>query len=188
MKSLYFATSNQWKFERAKSYFAKHEISLKQANLDLPESRDEDGTKIAKEKAHFAFKKLKKPVFVLDGSFHIKALNDFPKTYVKLIDKYIGAKGILKLLKGEKDRRWEILNILYYKDKKEEKCFVHAQKGKIVKKLNHNKKGSIRDFDRVLVPESYKKTFAQMTKKEWKEYDNKIWFPGVYDNFINWLK
>lgn len=104
MNSLYFATSNSWKFSQAERYFADKGIVLKQFKLDLPESRSEEVLEIAREKARAAFAKLKKPLFVIDGALHIKALNDFPKTYVKFVDKHLGAEGLLKLLQGEKNR------------------------------------------------------------------------------------
>ena len=116
MKTLYFTTSNSWKFNLAKRFFDKRGIILKQYQIEMPESRSEEGEEIAKEKADFAFSKLRKPLFVLDGSFHIRSLNNFPKSYVKFTDKYIGAEGILKLMQGQRDRYWEFINVLCYKE------------------------------------------------------------------------
>lgn len=188
MKTLYFATSNKWKFRQAERYFAERGIELKQFEADLPESRSEEGLDIAKEKARNVWKKLKKPVFVFDGSLCIETLNDFPKSYVKFFDKYIGAEGLLKLMKGKKNRKWRILNILYFKDGKKEKSFIGVIRGVVSEKLNHNKKGLVRDFDRVLIPEGYSKTYGEMTEKEVEEYDEKIWRPCVFDRFIEWFK
>ena len=187
MKTLYFATSNKWKFAQAERYFSKWGIELKQFSADLPESRSEEGTDIAKQKARYAWKKLKKPLFVLDGSFCVKALNDFPKSYVKFADKYIGAEGFLKLMGGEKNRKWEFLNILFYKNGRIEECFVGVQEGIVVDKLNHHKKGQVRDFDRILIPRGYNKTFAEFNEEEMREYDEKVWRPGVFDKFIEWF-
>ncbi|OGM14987.1 hypothetical protein A3A76_05460 [Candidatus Woesebacteria bacterium RIFCSPLOWO2_01_FULL_39_23] len=187
MKSVYFATSNSWKFNLAKRFFEKQGIALKQFDIDVPESRSEEGEIIAKEKANFAFAKLRKPLFVLDGSFQVRTLNNFPKTFIKMFDKYIGAEGLLKLVQDKVDRYWELLNILCYKDNKNEKVFIGVQKGQVVKKLTHNKKGLIRDFDRVLVPDGYDKTFAEFKDEEIKEYDNNVW-PEVFDKFIDWYK
>ena len=188
MKTLYFATSNKWKFKLARGYFRTRGIDLKQFEIDMPESRSEEGEEIAREKANYAYEKLKRPVFVLDGSFHIRALNNFPKSYIKFADKYIGAEGILRLMEGKIDRYWEFLNVLCYKDDEVQKIFIGVQKGKIVRKLNHNKKGLIRDFDRVLVPEGYSKTFAEFSKKEVQDYNNKVWKLGVFNEFIVWYR
>lgn len=74
MKALYFATSSTWKFQQGQAYLKQFGIDLKQANMELPESRSEDVVEIAKEKATFAYEQLKQPVIVIDGAFHIKAL------------------------------------------------------------------------------------------------------------------
>jgi XTP/dITP diphosphohydrolase len=102
MSSLYFATNNLWKFERAKIYFRERNIQLQQLAIELPESRSEDVKTIAKEKAVYAFKKLKQPVFVMDAGFYITSLNGFPATFVQFCEKYIGSEGIIKLMEGKK--------------------------------------------------------------------------------------
>jgi XTP/dITP diphosphohydrolase len=104
------------------------------------------------------------------------------------MDKYIGAEGLLRLMEGKKDRYWEIFNIVCYKDEKVQKIFIGVHKGKISKKLNHKKSGLIRDFDRVLIPDGYNKTFAEFTEEEVKEFNNKIWKQGMFKEFIKWYK
>lgn len=188
MEQLVFATSNEWKFNLAKDYFSKQGIALIREVMELPESREEDVVKLAKEKARFAFSKIKKPLFVIDAALNIKALNDFPQTYIKFADKYIGAEGVIKLLEGEKDRRWEFKNTVGYKDSTTEKCFVGLHKGTVVEKLTHTEKGKIRDIDRILISEDYNKTFAEFTDKEWEEFYANIWKPTTFDEFIDWLK
>jgi len=55
MSALYFATSNTWKFQQGQAYLMQFDIDLKQANIELPESRSEDVAEIAREKATFAY-------------------------------------------------------------------------------------------------------------------------------------
>jgi XTP/dITP diphosphohydrolase len=187
MRRLCFVTSNKWKFNQANEYFLRKEIELKHYKLELPESRSEEGRDIAKEKVEFAFSKVKQPLFILDGSFRIRTLNNFPKSYVKFADKYIGAEGILKLMSDKKDRCWEFLNILCYKDNKKEKMFIGRQEGEVIKELNHNKKGKVRDFDRVLIAKGYNKTFSEMSNAEMEEYNNTVWRPVAFGDFIKWF-
>ncbi|MBN1262822.1 MAG: hypothetical protein JW991_00530 [Candidatus Pacebacteria bacterium] len=188
MKSLYFATSNKWKFAQAKGYFADKGIVLKQFEVDLPESRSEEVLEIAREKARAAFTKLKKPLFVIDGALHIKALNDFPKTYVKFIDKYLGAEGLLKLLEGEKNRNWEFVNLLFYKDRSQEKNFPGVLRGEVALKIRSQHNNFVRDFDRILFPEGKNKTYGEMSVEEVKKFNNEVWQPTVFDKFIKWFK
>ncbi len=188
MKKLLFTTANNWKFKQAKKYFQNKGIKIEQAVLDLPESRSEEGEQIAKEKARLAFKKLQTPLFVIDAAFHIKALNDFPKTYVKFAEKYLGAEGILKLLEGKTNRNWEFPNYLVYKDGTQERIFVGTINGTFVDNLEHSKDSRVRDFDRIQIPDGYNKTFAEMSEEELEKFRKNTWRPTVFDSFIEWLK
>lgn len=188
MKKLFFATSNKWKFGQADVYFRKKGLDIQQLDIKLPESRSEEVLEVAKEKLDFAFQKIKSPVFVIDAAFHIKGLRDFPKTYVKFVEKYIGAEGVIELLKGKKNRRWEFPNVLYYKDSLQEKYFIGLIKGRVVQKLSHSCEGKVRDFDRIQIPDGYTKTFAEMSENELRRFDKKVWQPTVFDNFIDWYK
>jgi XTP/dITP diphosphohydrolase len=187
MDEIYFATSNKWKFSQAKAYFKQRNIQVEQLDLELPESRSEEVLEIAGEKAKFAYQKFLKPVFVIDAAFHIKALNDFPKTYVKFAERHLGAEGIIKLLERVEDRRWEFLNVLYYKDKSVEKSFTGVIKGVFAEGLAGDKVYKVREFERIQIPEGYDKTFAEMTPEEWQAFDDKIWKPVVFDKFTRWL-
>ncbi|MDD2482842.1 MAG: non-canonical purine NTP pyrophosphatase [Candidatus Shapirobacteria bacterium] len=188
MNKLYFATSNSWKFNHANDFFKLNGIGLKQFALELPESRSEDVEEIAKEKAEFAYSQIKKPVFVIDAAFYINGLNGFPKTYVKYAEKYIGANGIIKLLKGNKDRTWEVDNVICYKNKNTIKIFHGKLKGIVSYSLKIDNINKVREVDRIFIPENYKKTYSEFTKEEQTSYDNKIWKPKVFDEFISWIK
>ena len=104
------------------------------------------------------------------------------------MDKYIGTKGILKLLDGEDNRRWEFHNVLYYKDQNIEKWFDGITRGSFAEKVPEGRRTKVRDFERIMIPDRYKITFSQMTDKEYEDYDDKIWKPNVFDSFINWFK
>jgi XTP/dITP diphosphohydrolase len=184
MKVLHFATSNNWKFQQGQAYLKQFGIRLKLANIELPESRSEDVTEIAKEKATFAYEQLGQPVIVIDGAFHIKALNDFPKTMVKFTEKYLGAKGIVKLLEGEADRSYEWPNVLCYKDDKIEKCFIGYIRGNIIKSLPIDT--HLNDFGLIQVPTGYDKTFSEMSTKELQHFTEHVWQPAIFEEFAKW--
>ncbi len=187
MKKLNFATSNSWKFNQAYDYFKTRGIIIKQAKLELPESRDENPVNISKEKAEFAYKTLNEPVFVLDGAFFIKAYNDFPKTFVKLADNYLGAKGILKLLEGENNRNWEFPNTITYKDSSVEKTFSNGPKGVFDITVHEGLGYNIREINKIMIPDGYDKTYSEFTEEENKDYEKKVWAPLVFDEFIDWF-
>lgn len=183
---IHFATSNTWKFQQGKVYLKQFGIDLKQANMELPESRSEDVVEIAREKAAFAYEKLQQPVIVIDGAFHIKALNDFPKTMVKFTEKYLGAKGILKLLESEANRAYEWPNALCYKDDKTEKCFIGYIRGNIITSLPANTKAN--DFGLIQIPTGYDKPFSKMSKEEVQHFAEHVWQPAIFREFGKWYK
>lgn len=188
MNNLCFATSNLWKFNHANQHFDLNGLKIEQLNIELPESRSEDVEQIAIEKAEFAFSQIKKPVFVIDAAFYINGLNGFPKTYVKYAEKYIGANGIIKLLKGNKDRTWEVDNVICFKDKETIKIFHGKIKGVVSHNLKIDNLNKVREVDRIFIPDNYKKTYSEFTSEEQKEYDDKVWKPQVFNEFIAWYK
>jgi len=187
MSQIYFTTSNKWKFNQAQAYFKQTGIDLEQFNIELPESRNEEVLEVAREKANFAYQQILKPVFVIDAALHIKALNDFPKTYVKFAERYLGAEGILKLLEGVEDRRWEFLNVLYYRDKAVEKSFTGMISGVFAESMTGEAAYKLRNFEKIQIPDGYNKTFTRMTPEEREDFDDKIWKPAVFYQFIQWL-
>lgn len=184
MKSLYFATSSSWKFQQGQAYLKQFGIDLKQANMELPESRSEDVVEIAREKAVFAYEQLKQPVIVIDGAFHIKALNDFPKTMVKFNEKYLGARGILKLMEDKINRDYEWPNALCYKDAKTEKIFVGYIRGTIAASLTANVEAN--DFSLIQIPTDYDKPFSEMSKEEVQRFTKHVWQPAIFREFGEW--
>lgn len=115
-------------------------------------------------------------------------MNDFPKTYIKFVDKYIGAREILKLLEGKKDRRWEFANVVCFKYSQEEKIFAKLLKGIVTDYLGKDNPRKIRDIDRIFIPERFNKPYSEFSPKEQEDYDQKIWRPTVFNEFIRWLK
>lgn len=188
MNVIGFATSNNWKYQHAKEYFKTKGIQVDQLAIELPESRSEDVDIIATEKAQFAFQKFSQPLFVIDAAFYIKGLNDFPRTYVKFTEKYIGAAGILKLLENQSNRNWEVHNVICYVNNHQQKLFHGVLKGRVALNLRQDNPQKVREVDRIFIPEGYTKTYSEFTKKEQDDYDNHAWKPQVFNEFMSWLK
>ena len=141
---------------------------------------------IAQEKANFAYNQLGQPVIVIDGAFHIRALNDFPKTMVKFTEKYLGARGILKLMEGEANRAYQWPNALCYKDGEREKCFVGYIRGIIATTIPDDTKDN--DFGIIQVADGYTKSFSQMTEAEVQYFAETVWQPTLFKEFSEWYE
>ena len=155
------------------------DIKLIHAKLDLPESRS-NIYQIAIDKALFAYRKLRKPVIVVDAGFYIYALNGRPGVFV---NEMLGWKSepeaviekILKLMEGE-PRECAFVNCMAYFDgetagpvifeSRAEGVLAEAPRGRI-KEGEGSKSWSILDL--LFISEGETKTLAET--KESGEYE-----------------
>ena len=157
-KKIYFATSNKHKFNEAKRILSNWGIKIIHYHFEHNEIRSDNIEEIANEAALFAYKKLKKPVFVEDTGLFIKKLNDFPGTYSGWVQKKIGNSGILALLEKEKRRQAEFRASIVFIDKGYAMTFTGVCKGSISHKIK-GKTGF--GYDSVFIPRGYRITFGQ---------------------------
>lgn len=177
MSIIYFATSNKGKVAHAAAALKKFNITVKQMNIDLIESRSEDPEEIALEKARQAYSALKKPVIVEDSGFFITALGGFPKTHVKFSLQTLGIKNILKILSGMQDRsaEWR-MSVAYVYGPKKYKTFTFYEKGEISKNIRPVKRQTMSDYWRIYIPKmiaSNTRALSEMSDdnlKEWLSY------------------
>ncbi len=143
---LFFVTSNPHKIKAARKYLEKS-LEIQSISFDLPEiqgtSRD-----VAIRKAKDAYKKIGKPLFIVDSSFKIKALNDFPDAYASYVEHTLKDTGILKLMEGETDRRASYVDTLVYIDKYGYQVFISETKGLI---SDTSFEGSGEPFDKIFI-------------------------------------
>ena len=157
MKTLYFVTSNDNKFEEAQ--MALPGINLERIDIDIDEIQSDDIVQIAKAKAQAAYLSCGKPVLVEDSGFYIDALGGFPGPLVKFVEKAMGMDGILRLLGDDKNRAAQARAVVVYYDGEETLIGVGELEGII----SHTIKGdSGFFFDYFFIPNGYKKTCAEL--------------------------
>jgi XTP/dITP diphosphohydrolase len=174
---IYFATSNVSKVSNARAALGKFGIEVEQVALDLVDSRAEDPTEIAREKAVQAFRTLNKPVMVEDSGFFIRALGGFPMTHIKFSLKTLGVKNILKMLKGVRDRQAEWrMTVAYAFGPDDSRTFTFVEKGTVATALRPVKRQMMSDYWRVYIPKMLKSNrlaLCEMTDaalNNWQEY------------------
>lgn len=161
MKTIYFATSNAAKVANAQAALKPFGITVKQADVDLIESRAEDPAEIALEKARQAYKKFKKPILVEDSGFFIEALGGFPMTHIKFSLKTLGIEGILRAMRGTKNRKCEWrMTLAYVYGTGKHKSFTFVEKGVIAEKPRPVKRPMMSDYWRLYVPKMMKEWLA----------------------------
>lgn len=155
---IYFITGNKGKFEEAQKLIP----SLKQYELDLEEIQSLDPEEVIRHKLLEAFKHKKGEFIVEDTSLFIDSLNSLPGTLTKWFLKSIDIEGIYKLAKLFGTQAHAITLIGYAQSPTKIKYYKGEIKGKIVPPKGKNGFG----WDKIFMPNGYKKTFAQMTTED----------------------
>ena len=157
MKKLCFVTSNQDKVDEAQKILG---IPIEIVNLDIDEIQSLSLQKIVKHKVEQAYKKVKKPVFVDDVSFEVRAWNGFPGPFIKFL-RQAGSNTfelLLIMLAKEKDRSVRVIAGIGYHDGKKAHVIEGSFTGKIVAARGNNGWG----FDPYIIPDGYTKTFGEL--------------------------
>jgi XTP/dITP diphosphohydrolase len=153
---VYFATSNEHKFEEAKNILEG--IMLERFDFSHREIRSDSLEEIAREAVEKAYAEIQKPVFVEDTGLFIDSLNGFPGTYSGWVLGKIGFEGILRLIEGKDKCSAKFQTVIAYRDEEGTKTFFGECPGSIAKEA---KGESGFGYDSIFIPEGHSQTFAQ---------------------------
>lgn len=156
---LFFASSNQHKFQEAEKILSNLEIILKFYDTNLQEIQSDSIKEISQHKARHAFDQLKKPVIVEDDSLEIDSLDGFPGPYSSYVFKTIGNEGILKLI--HKNRKAKFHSIITFCNEDTLKSFD----GIIAGSISETMKGGGWGYDPIFIPQNNSQTFAELENK-----------------------
>ena len=157
---VFFASSNKNKYQEAKKILEKFGIRVGFYNCRLTEIQADSIKEIANQKSIDAFLKCKKPVIVEDDGLFINALGGFPGPFSSYVFKTIGNNGILKLVKANRNAKFQ--SIIGFCDKKKKpKLFEANVSGKISKNI----RGQGWGYDPIFIPNGKSKTYAELTNK-----------------------
>ena len=178
---LAFITSNPGKVEEAKRYFEPLGVEIYQLKMEYPEIQADTLEEVARFGVEWLGKRLDVPFFLDDSGLFIDALNGFPGVYSAYVYRTLGIDGILKLMKGVKNRNAHFRSVIAYWDGE-----VHLFTGRVDGEIINEKRGSRGfGFDPIFVPEGFTRTFAEMTTEE----KNLISHRGrALKAFAEWLK
>lgn len=171
-----FASSNKNKYQEAKKILEKFGIKIGFYKCNLTEIQADFIKHIANHKAIDAFLKCKKPVIVEDDALFINALNGFPGPFSSYVFKTIGNNGILKLVKTNRDAKFQSV-IGFCDNKKKPQLFEANVSGKIAKNI----RGKGWGYDPIFIPSGKLKTYAELSDKN--ELSHR--YRGL-EKFANW--
>ena len=159
MNNIIFITGNKEKLKEAQKIIPK----LIGKDIDLPEIQEVDAKKVIEVKLKEAYKHHKGEYIVEDTSLYFDCLNGLPGPLIKWFLEKIGNKKLYELVKKFKNNKAKAKTFIGYIDKRSKvKYFEGIINGKIVSPKGNNGFG----WDKIFMPNGFKKTFAQMTIEE----------------------
>lgn len=183
---IYFASSNKNKLKEATKILAIYKIKVESILLECPEIQSNDLGEISKFSVKFAFKEIKKPVFVEDSGLFIEILGGFPGPYSSYVYKTIGNEGILKLMKDKTNKNAIFKSVIAYCESEDFIItFIGQTSGTISTKILKGNNGGW-GFDPIFLPkEGNNKTYAEMGLEEKNKISHR---KKSLEKFGKWFK
>ena len=171
-KVAYFVTSNIHKFQEARRVLSDYKIATAKLRVEAIEIQDDKTENIAKASAIDAVNNSGLPIFVEDAGIFIEALNGFPGPYSSYVYRTVGTKGILKLMKGIKNRNAYFQAVIAFSSPEEQPTCFH---GKVKGKISLQERGTSGfGYDPIFEPSKGDgRTFAEMTAKEKNQFSHR---------------
>ena len=183
MYELFFVSNNIHKYSEIKSILKDRitDIDLKFHKQTIIEIQEEKIKKIAIEKSISAYNILNKPILIEDDGLFIKSLNGFPGQYSSYVFKSLGNAGIIKLLKGNKDRSALFKSVFVYNNGVVTKIFAGQINGTIATTITPGGWG----YDPIFIPHKMNITFGKL--KENNQKNELSHRRIVLDKLVKWL-
>ena len=163
LSELFFASSNEHKFEEAQRILSNSGVKIKLFKTTLEEIQSNSLSEIAKRKAIDAFTKIQKPVIIEDDGLFINSLNGFPGPYSSYVYETIGNKGLVRLLENTELRDAKFVAIIAYCNGVDDvQLFESSIPGKISSIIEKGGWG----YDPIFIPDGESKTYANVPNKD----------------------
>lgn len=192
MKKLFFVTTNNEKTVQAKRALEPFGFLVEQLSIDLAESRAEDPSDIAREKAAQAFAFGHRPVIVEDSGFFIHALGNFPMTHIKFSLKTLGIERILRMLEKETDRScsWR-RSVAYVGENGKTEVFTVVESGELALEPRPVVRTVMSDYWRVYIPKFFSENTYALSELSEVDYQKLLTYYAEHNHFTQlgeWLK
>ncbi len=163
LSELFFASSNEHKFQEAERILANLGMQINLFKTTLEEIQSNNLNDIAEKKAINAYDLIQKPVIIEDDGLFINALDGFPGPYSSYVYDTIGNKGIMNLLENSQVRDAKFVSIIAYCDSDcDVKLFESSIPGKISSIIEKGGWG----YDPIFIPDGESKTYANVSDKD----------------------
>jgi XTP/dITP diphosphohydrolase len=173
MKTLWFITSNQGKFQEASRKLADIQIQVVQKNLGYPELQANSLEDVARFGVDFLQEKVDQAFFLEDAGLFIESLQEFPGVYSSYVYHTIGLQGILDLMKEKPktERKACFRSVIAYREPGQSPRFFC---GECLGWITSAKRGSHGfGYDPIFIPQGEMRTFAEMQTEEKNQYSHR---------------
>ena len=182
MQKITLVTGNWAKLLNTKNKLKPYGIDVDNIKMDTIEIQADTAEEVAAYSAKYAADLLQKDVLKIDSGLYVDCLNGFPGPYTHYCEDTIGNKGLLKMMKGEKNRKAELREALAYcQPGKEPVIFSSTTKGTIALRES-GKFGWSWDF--VFIPDGKDKTLGHFEDDERMG----LWDDTAYNQLGEYLK
>ena len=179
LSELFFASSNEHKFQEAERILANLGMQINLFKTTLQEIQSNNLNDIAEKKAINAYDLIQKPVIIEDDGLFINTLNGFPGPYSSYVYDTIGNKGIMNLLENSEVRDAKFVSIIGYCDSDcDVKLFESSIPGKISSIIEKGGWG----YDPIFIPDGESKTYANVSDKD--KFSHRA---AALTKFSNWF-
>ena len=179
LSELFFASSNEHKFQEAERILANLGMQINLFKTTLQEIQSNNLNDIAEKKAINAYDLIQKPVIIEDDGLFINTLNGFPGPYSSYVYDTIGNKGIMNLLENSEVRDAKFVSIIAYCDNDYGvKLFESSIPGKISSIIEKGGWG----YDPIFIPDGESKTYANVSDKD--KFSHRA---AALTKFSNWF-
>jgi XTP/dITP diphosphohydrolase len=175
-------TQNEHKLRELTPLFSHYGIPFETSSLEKTEVRSNSIEVVAREAARYAFAEVKRPLVLDDTGLFIDSLNGFPMAYPAFVLETIGVEGILKLMKGERNRSARFITAVGYADSEIVEVFVGEMTGEI--SFETTGTGGF-GYDPIFVPEGMDRTYAELSFSEKTAISHRT---RAFNQFLKWYK
>ena len=182
MQKITLVTGNWAKLLNTKNKLKPYGIDVDNIKMETVEIQADTAEEVAAYSAKYAADLLKKDVLKIDSGLYVDCLNGFPGPYTHYCEDTIGNKGLLKMMKGEKNRKAELREALAYcRPGEEPVIFSSTTKGTIALRES-GKFGWSWDF--VFIPDGKDVTLGHFEDDERMS----LWDDTAYNQLGEYLK
>ena len=163
MNKITFVTTNKGKLQEAKEILG---IEVESLELEIDEAQTLNPIECVEKKAEAAYAKAKQPILVEDTCLFFEAWNGLPGVFINYFMKTLDNEGLIRLMKGEKNRAAKAQTAFCYFNGQEKITAIGEIKGIISEKPRGDNGFG---WDSIFIPKGMNKTFAEMTSEEKNE-------------------